>query len=213
MAAKGNKVEEYILRQPKELQKRLEQLRALILKAVPDAAEEFSYGMPAYKLNGKPLVYFACFAQHTGLYATPAAHTAFAKELAIYKQGKGSVQFPHGSALPLTLIKKIVLFKAEEVRAKTAPAKKKIVCPNGHTFYKSSDCRTCPKCEAAASQSLKAADDFLSHFAAPARRALQSAGITTLAKLSKTKPNDLQNLHGIGPNAMKVIQRLLKEKK
>lgn len=115
MAANRTPVDEYIRQQPKEYQERLVQLRTLILKAVPDATEDFAYGMPAYKLNGKPLIYFACFAKHTGLYATPTAHAAFAKELANYKQGKGSVQFPHGTALPLVLIKKMVLFKAKEI--------------------------------------------------------------------------------------------------
>ena len=212
MNAVFNTIDEYILSFPPEIQNRLTEVRKTIQEAAPEATEAIKYAIPTFVLNGN-LVHFAAFKNHIGFYPVPSGLSAFQEELSLYKQGKGSVQFPHGTALPLTLIKKIVLFKAEEVRAKTAPAKKKIVCPNGHTFYKSSDCRTCPKCEAAASQSLKAADDFLSHFAAPARRALQSAGITTLAKLSKTKPNDLQNLHGIGPNAMKVIQRLLKEKK
>ncbi len=49
--------------------------------------------MPAYKLNGKPLVYFAGYENHVGLYATPSGHAAFEKELSEYKQGKGSVQF------------------------------------------------------------------------------------------------------------------------
>ena len=113
--AADKRVDEYIRTQPKEYQQRLKDLRALIQKTVPEALEGFSYGMPAYKYKGKPLVYFACFAQHTGLYATPSAHIAFADELAQYKQGKGSVQFPHGNALPLSLIKKMVLFKAKEI--------------------------------------------------------------------------------------------------
>jgi uncharacterized protein YdhG (YjbR/CyaY superfamily) len=70
--------------------------------------------MPAYKLNKKPLVYFAGYANHIGFYATPNGHAKFAKELSIYKQGKGSVQFPIDEPMPLGLIKKIVAFRVKE---------------------------------------------------------------------------------------------------
>ena len=70
--------------------------------------------MPAYKTFGKPLVYFAGYAKHVGLYATPSGHEAFAKELAHYKQGKGSVQFPHNQPLPEDLIRRIVAFRTKE---------------------------------------------------------------------------------------------------
>ena len=60
-----------------------------------EATEEFSYAMPAYKYNKKPLVYFAAFKEHIGIYVTPQTHERFKEELAKYKQGKGSVQFPH----------------------------------------------------------------------------------------------------------------------
>jgi uncharacterized protein YdhG (YjbR/CyaY superfamily) len=69
--------------------------------------------MPAYKLNGRPLVYFAAFKNHIGLYATPSGHAAFAEELSRYKQGRGSVQFPLSEPLPFDLIARIVKFRAE----------------------------------------------------------------------------------------------------
>ena len=72
--------------------------------------------MPAYKLDGKPFVYFAAFKNHIGLYATPSAHAEFAKELAKYKQGKGSVQFPLQDRLPLALISRILKFKLREIQ-------------------------------------------------------------------------------------------------
>ncbi len=68
--------------------------------------------MPAYKLNGKPLVYFAGYENHVGLYTTPSGHAAFEKELSKYKQGKGSVQFPLDEPMPLDLITRIVKFRA-----------------------------------------------------------------------------------------------------
>ena len=70
--------------------------------------------MPAYKLNGKPLVYFAAFKNHIGFYATPSGQDAFARELSLYKQGKGSVQFPLDKPIPLNLIARITRFKADE---------------------------------------------------------------------------------------------------
>lgn len=82
------------------------------------AEEGISYGMPAYKMNGRPLVYFAAFKNHIGFYATPTGHAAFAKELSGYKQGKGSVQFPVDEPMPLQLIADIVKFRVEENKTK-----------------------------------------------------------------------------------------------
>lgn len=111
-------VDAYIARFPPEIQQRLHQVRRLIRQLVPEAEESISYGMPAYKLNG-PLVYFAAFPHHTGFYALPSAQKTFQKELARYKTGKGSVQFPHDQPLPLALIRSIVLFRRKENEAKT----------------------------------------------------------------------------------------------
>jgi uncharacterized protein YdhG (YjbR/CyaY superfamily) len=70
--------------------------------------------MPAYKLNGRPLVYFAGFKNHIGFYATPTGHEAFKKELSGYKQGRGSLQFPLNQPVPYDLIEQIVLFRVAE---------------------------------------------------------------------------------------------------
>src|ERR1035438_10083195 len=86
--------DEYIKSYPKDIQILLEQIRITIRKSAPDAVESISYGMPAYKLNGRPLVYFAAFKNHIGFYALPTGHAEFKKDLSGYKQGKGSVQFP-----------------------------------------------------------------------------------------------------------------------
>ena len=106
-------VDEYISSFPKSTQKVLEQIRKTIKKAAPASEESISYAMPAYKLLGKPLVYFAGYENHVGLYATPSGHIAFAKELSKYKQGKGSVQFPLTEPMPLDLITRIVKFRVE----------------------------------------------------------------------------------------------------
>ncbi|EEI92779.1 hypothetical protein HMPREF0765_1630 [Sphingobacterium spiritivorum ATCC 33300] len=106
--------EEYIASFPKEISERLTIIRKLIKDCSEELAEGMAYKMPSYKYKGKPLVYFAGYPQHIGFYATPNGNIAFEKELASYKQGKGSVQFPHDRPLPLDLIKRIVLFRMEE---------------------------------------------------------------------------------------------------
>ncbi|KGO94890.1 iron chaperone [Flavobacterium subsaxonicum] len=109
-----NPIDNYIATFPATTQKLLQQMRETILNAAPNAQESISYGMPAYKLNGKPLVYFAGYKNHIGFYATPTGHKAFEAELSNYKQGKGSVQFPVTEPLPVDLIKRIVVFRAKE---------------------------------------------------------------------------------------------------
>lgn len=110
----------YFVRFPESVQKRFMQIRSIIYKVCPDCEELISYGMPAYKLNKKPLVYYAAYENHIGFYATPTGHAKFKKELAGYKQGKGSVQFPLKEKLPLDLIERIVQFRKEENRILTS---------------------------------------------------------------------------------------------
>ncbi len=107
-------VEAYLASFPEDIRELLQQVRTVIRKAAPDAEELISYGMPAYKTQGRPLVYFAGFKNHIGFYATPSGHDAFKEELAKYKQGRGSVQFPIDRPLPLDLIRQMVEFRVQE---------------------------------------------------------------------------------------------------
>ena len=111
-------VDEYINTFPEDLQALLEKVRTTITENAPAAVEGIAYGMPAYKMNGKPLVYFAAFKNHMGFYATPSGHAEFRDELSAYKQGKGSVQFPLDKPMPYDLIKRIVEFRVKESSAK-----------------------------------------------------------------------------------------------
>src|SRR5881296_1637302 len=104
-------VDQYIAAFPANIQPLLAQIRATVLQAAPGAVESISYRMPAYKLEGKALVYFAGFAKHIGFYATPSCQAKFSRALAGYKQGKGSVQFPLDHPIPFDLIRKMVRFK------------------------------------------------------------------------------------------------------
>lgn len=115
---KPKSTDEYISNFPKETQILLQEVRKTVKNVAPQAIESISYGMPAYKLNGKALVYFAGYKNHIGFYATPTGHAEFIEELAKYKQGKGSVQFPLNEPMPLDLITKIVKFRVSEVLKK-----------------------------------------------------------------------------------------------
>lgn len=113
-----NEVDKYIQQFPENIKILLHQMRTIITESAPDAVESISYGMPGYKLNKKPLVYFAAYPKHIGFYATPSGHEEFAKELSKYKQGKGSVRFPIDGPLPLDLITRIVKFRVGENSSK-----------------------------------------------------------------------------------------------
>ncbi len=115
----ASSIDEYIAGFPAETRKVLDQLRALIGAAAPDATETISYAIPTFDLRGRHLVHFAGYAKHVGLYPAPSGLEAFKEDLKPYKSGKGSVQFPLGQPLPTDLIRRIVQFRVEE-NARTA---------------------------------------------------------------------------------------------
>ena len=80
-------------------------------------------------------------------------------------------------------------------------------CPRGHLYFKSSDCPTCPRCEAAK----KPAAGFMADLSAPACRALTGAGLTTQKKLSRRTEGHVLGLHGMGPNAMGKLRLTMKK--
>ena len=109
-------IEAYIAGTPEPARAALEQVRAAIREAVPDAVETIGYGMPTFKLNGRNLLHFGAFRRHIGFYPIPSGIEAFREELAPYEQGKGSVRFPLDRPIPLELIARIARFRAEENR-------------------------------------------------------------------------------------------------
>lgn len=80
-------------------------------------------------------------------------------------------------------------------------------CPNGHQYYKSSDCPVCPVCE----KEKGPEQDFLAAMSAPARRALESEGIRTLQQLSLRTEKDLLKLHGFGPASLAGLRNALEK--
>ncbi len=121
---KPSTIDVYIASFPDNVQGILETMRRTIKKAAPTAEETIRYQMPTFKLNGKNLVHFAAFKHHIGFYPTPSGITAFQKELSIYKQGKGSVQFPLDKPMPYDLVKRIVLFRINETLGSMKERKK-----------------------------------------------------------------------------------------
>ena len=114
-------IDEYIATFPEATQKILQELRATIKSAAPEAEEKISYQMPAFALKGN-LVYFAALKNHIGFYPTPSVTRAFKHELSIYDGSKGTVRFPIDKPLPLKLITKIVKYRVAE-NLKTAEIK------------------------------------------------------------------------------------------
>ena len=107
-------INEYIAEFPSDVQKKLEELRALIKATAPDATETIAYAIPTFDLHGKHLVHFAGYANHIGLYPTPSGLEAFEAELKPYRSGKGTAQFSLDEPLPTDLIRRIVEFRVEE---------------------------------------------------------------------------------------------------
>jgi predicted RecB family nuclease len=91
----------------------------------------------------------------------------------------------------------------QEATAKTK--KNTRICVNGHRYYKSSDCPVCPICES----ERKPKDNFLSLLSAPARRALENKGITTVKQLAGFSEVSVATLHGMGPKSVTILCSIL----
>ncbi len=106
-------IDEYIAQFPEDIQQKLQEIRAVIHEAAPEATEKISYQMPTFYLRGN-LVHFAAFKNHIGFYPVPSGIAAFETELAPYKRSKGAVQFPLDQPIPTELISRIVQFRVGE---------------------------------------------------------------------------------------------------
>ena len=117
-------IDAYIAALPDDVQSNLQQIRRTIHDAAPEATEAISYQMPTFKLHGN-LVHFGAFKNHIGFYPVPSGIEAFQDELAAYKQGKGSIQFPLDRPMPFDLIRRIVEYRVQENTANAAAKRKK----------------------------------------------------------------------------------------
>ena len=117
-------VDAYIAGFPPSVRRVLACVRATIRKTVPDAVEGISYKIPAYKLRGKPLMYFAGWERHFAIYpvGSRAVAAAFKDELADYEMSKGTIRFLLDEPVPVELIARIAAFRAGEVSAARSAA-------------------------------------------------------------------------------------------
>jgi len=123
-------VDEYIASQPEGMQSVLGRVRSTIRQALPGAEEVISYKIPAYRLHGGAVLYFAGRKQHYSLYpATGGLVAALKEQLASYEVSKGTIRFPLSQPVPVKLIGRIAKFRAKEAakreKAKAAAVKKR----------------------------------------------------------------------------------------
>jgi uncharacterized protein YdhG (YjbR/CyaY superfamily) len=111
----GSQVRRYMASRLAKQRTALRTIRAAIRATAPKAVEHFSYGIPGFRLDGRPLVWYAAFKQHVSLYpVTAAIRRPLADDMKGYETSKGTIRFPLDEPMPVALIKKIVRARARE---------------------------------------------------------------------------------------------------
>lgn len=110
-------IAEYIRSAPREAQENLRELYAILRKTAPGATEAIKWRTPVFE-EKRILFAFAAFKSHVNFMPTPSVIKAFRKELAQYKIGQGSIQFPHDMRLPKALIRRMAALRVKELREK-----------------------------------------------------------------------------------------------
>jgi uncharacterized protein YdhG (YjbR/CyaY superfamily) len=110
-------VDAYLAALPPDARKALQKLRKTIGEAAPGAEESFSYGVPAFRLEGRPIVCYGASKKHCSLYPmSPSVMKAYARDLEMYSTSKGTIRFSPDRPLPSPLVKKLVKARIAELR-------------------------------------------------------------------------------------------------
>ena len=163
-------------------------MRKTILEILPEVEEVVSYGMPAFKLNGKVVAGLMAAKNHVGYYPfSGSILNIFEKELNGYSKTKSALHVPVDKPLSKTLIKKLLSARVSQCGIK-----------NGQV----------------SSSKYEGKDSYWKSIglAAPARRGLIDNKLLKLDDLKKLTEKELKSVHAIGPNAMKTLKREMKKK-
>jgi uncharacterized protein YdhG (YjbR/CyaY superfamily) len=125
MNTKPTNIDGYLSTVSDDARATLEYLRRTIKAMAPGAVEAFSYGMPAFKYQGRALVWFGAARNHCALYGISAVIEAHQDELAAYDTSKGTIRFPPGEPLPEALVQTLVSARIAEIEAAAAGRKRK----------------------------------------------------------------------------------------
>ncbi|WP_067563870.1 iron chaperone [Nocardia acidivorans] len=97
-------VDEYLAGFPAEVRQVLERVRATLREVLPEGTEDISYDVPAIRVGGKPVVYFAGWKKHISVYPVPAGDAEYTRDIAEYQAGKGTLKFALDRPIPYELI-------------------------------------------------------------------------------------------------------------
>lgn len=108
-------VEDYLNNITPQQRDEYTRLKSIVKQVAPTSEESISYGMPTFKVNGKPLIYFGAFKNHMSLFPTPGPTEKFKDKLASYKVSKGTIQFTLDNPLPDSLVTDILMSRLEDI--------------------------------------------------------------------------------------------------